>query len=393
VSRYHSYLNTAKQVLGQYKGEEPFASFLKKFFSRYKKYGSKDRKQISHLCYCYFRLGKSSEKMAIEERILMGLFFCSTGLNEILEELKPAWNASIHLPLKEKCSMFNAQFSLLNVFPWENELSDGIDHEKFTESFFVQPDFFLRLRPGLEQKLRSKLIAAGIDFKEISPTCLALANATKIEKAVELDKEAVVQDYNSQQVTALIQPAILNFKSGIKVWDCCAGSGGKSLMLHDIYPKIDLTVSDVRESILSNLKKRFEKAGIKNYKSFMLDIGKENIQYSIPHSPFSIIMADVPCTGSGTWSRTPEQLYFFDQTKIDQYAALQKKIVSNVIPHLKQNGFFVYITCSVFKKENEEVADFLENKFHLDLIKMELLKGYDKKGDTMFAALFRKSTA
>jgi 16S rRNA (cytosine967-C5)-methyltransferase len=323
----------------------------------------------------------------------VGLFFCSTGFNEILEELKPGWNASVHLPLKEKCLMFNAPFSMLNVFPWQNELSDGIEHEKFSESFFVQPDLFLRLRPGVDQKLRSKLIAAGIDFKEVSSSCLALVNATKIESAIELDKEAVVQDYNSQQTAALIQSAIINLKSEIKTWDCCAGSGGKSLMVHDIHPTIDLTVSDVRESILSNLKKRFEKAGIKKYKSFILDIGKENIQYPIPHSPFSLVIADVPCTGSGTWSRTPEQLYFFDKTKIEHYAGLQKKIVSHVIPCLKENGFFVYITCSVFKKENEEMVDFLKNKFHLELTRMELLKGYDKKADTMFAALFRKTTA
>ena len=54
---------------------------------------------------------------------------------------------------------------------------------------------------------------------------------------------------------------------------------------------------------------------------------------------------------------------------------------------LNNNGYFLYITCSVFKKENEAIVDFIKQQFHLELIKMELLKGYDKKADTMFAAL------
>jgi 16S rRNA C967 or C1407 C5-methylase (RsmB/RsmF family) len=37
----------------------------------------------------------------------------------------------------------------------------------------------------------------------------------------------------------------------------------------------------------------------------------------------------------GTWGRTPEQLYFFEEAGIEKYSALQKKIVSNVIPQLK----------------------------------------------------------
>jgi len=43
----------------------------------------------------------------------------------------------------------------------------------------------------------------------------------------------------------------------------------------------------------------------------------------------------------------------------------------------------------VFKKENEEVVRFIQEKFHLQLIKMELLKGYNQKADSMFAALFK----
>ena len=58
--------------------------------------------------------------------------------------------------------------------------------------------------------------------------------------------------------------------------------------------------------------------------------------------------------------------------------------------HLEPEGYLLYITCSVFKRENEEVIEFIKEKFNPGIIKMELLKGYDKKADTMFAALLKK---
>jgi len=160
-------------------------------------------------------------------------------------------------------------------------------------------------------------------------------------------------------------------------------------MLYDIDQNVELTVSDARDSILVNLKKRFSKAGIKNYNSFVADLAQNNLQHRT--SNFELIICDAPCTGSGTWSRTPEQLYFFDD-KIDRYSTLQKKIVSNIIPRLRKNGYLLYITCSVFKKENEEVVEFIQSDSKLDLMKIELLKGYDKKADTMFVALFKKNS-
>jgi 16S rRNA (cytosine967-C5)-methyltransferase len=120
-------------------------------------------------------------------------------------------------------------------------------------------------------------------------------------------------------------------------------------------------------------------------------LAKENPPFSTFNSQYSIIIADVPCTGSGTWSRTPEQLYYFDENKIEEYAALQKKILSNVIPHLDPGGYLLYITCSVFKKENEGAVNYIKQEFNLELVKMELIKGYEEKADSMFAALLRKS--
>jgi 16S rRNA (cytosine967-C5)-methyltransferase len=267
-----------------------------------------------------------------------------------------------------------------------------MDHEKFCESFFIQPDLFLRIRPGYENIVKRKLHDAGFDFSEINSLCLSLPNNSKVENAIELDKEAVVQDYSSQQTADFFKLASdsyrdANGKLPVTAWDCCAGSGGKSLLLYDNYPDIDLTVSDIRESILANLKKRFTKAGIKRYKSLAIDLTNNRQPVT---GNFNLIICDAPCTGSGTWSRTPEQLYFFNEKKIDQYADLQKRIVGNVVSHLKINGFLVYITCSVFKKENEEVVKYLQKTFQLKLIRKELLKGYDQKADTMFAALLKK---
>ena len=75
----------------------------------------------------------------------------------------------------------------------------------------------------------------------------------RIDDIVDLDREAVVQDLNSQRVGELLSGYPANPGGRIRVWDCCAASGGKSIMAKDILRNIDLTVSDVRESILVNL--------------------------------------------------------------------------------------------------------------------------------------------
>jgi 16S rRNA (cytosine967-C5)-methyltransferase len=113
VSRFHSYINSAKDILSIYKGEEPLSSFLKKYFSANKKYGSKDRKQIAHLCYCFFRLGKAIMNMSMEEKLLMSEFLCADKPSEILASLKPEWNEKYGLPVREKLSTINYSFSIL----------------------------------------------------------------------------------------------------------------------------------------------------------------------------------------------------------------------------------------------------------------------------------------
>ncbi len=379
-----SYLNTSKQILETYKGDTPFATWLKEFFRKNKKFGSKDRKHITHLCYCYFRTAKALSHLDVEQQIIWSLFLCSNEPGKLLEGLNAELNALASPSIKDRIEKsVEVGFSIEAILPWAAEVSNQIEHLPLCKSFLVQPDLFLRLRPGKQKKVCSDLITANILFEKVHSDCIRLSNNTKIDELLSLDRDAVVQDLSSQQTLDVLQH-VLSKENPIKAWDCCAASGGKSLLLHDLYPNVSILATDIRSSILANLQKRFEKAGIKNYRSQVHDVSQHALK-----EKFDVVICDAPCSGSGTWSRTPEQLHFFEKGKIDHYVDLQKKIALNASMSVKKGGYFVYITCSVFSKENEEVVQMIKEKTALQLVSSNYIKGYDIKADTLFTALFQ----
>jgi 16S rRNA (cytosine967-C5)-methyltransferase len=396
---FNLYLNAAISIVESYKGEVPLNIFLKKYFSENKKLGARDRRKVSSLCYYYFRLGKAAlPELSTKDKILAGTFLCENETSEFLEHYYPEWNKKITETLSKKETLLKKQINTNNLFPFADELSEGINTKNFYQSFFVQPDLFLRIRPKVRMGVLKKLESSKLPYQLLVDDCVALPNTTKVEEFFTIDKEVVVQDYNSQKVLNFFKPQNATFKTPLTpAWDCCAASGGKSILLYDIFnQRIDLTISDIRPSILFNLHQRFIKAGIKTYNYFIANLSSKEFNTTLPKEQKqqlkpAIIICDAPCTGSGTWSRTPEQLFFFKQEAIAQYSEKQKSIVSNAVPLLRNDGAFVYITCSVFKKENEEVVDFIREKFKLELVQQELLKGYDKKADSMFVAIFRKT--
>lgn len=382
------YVRSAAAILEQYDGSFPLAAFLKQYFKTNTKFGSKDRRFISQLCYTYFRTGHAL-KGTTEEKIRAAVFLCGLSIDDWGVLFAAGWLEAWSTDLENKWQIIIKEMpgsDPANIFPWKSELSESIDTTAFSNAHLVQPDLFLRIRPERKKGVLQKLAEQDIPFVQVSENCLSLPNATKIDTVLSVDKEVVIQDLSSQKVEAFIN--LVNDDSRITktVWDCCAASGGKSLLACDTIKNIQLTVSDVRPSILRNLKERFETAAIKNYDSFVADL---SAKANMPSAKYKLVICDAPCSGSGTWGRTPEQLYFFTEDKIDTYAALQQKITNNVIDHVEKDGYLLYITCSVFKKENENIVGSILKHPGTELVKMGLIKGYDKKADTMFAALVK----
>ena len=363
--KYDNQLRYAAKIIKEYEGPAPLSVWLKDFFKQNKQMGSRDRKTVSELVYGYYRLGQNNYDTP-EERILTAV-----NILDNLPELKQYFNLSSVTVDHDK------------IFPWQFHLSEGIDAEQFAASFLQQPDLFIRIRPGFEKQVITKLNNAAIQFDQINANTISFSNATKLDGILNINKEALIQDLSSQLTGEFIKEITSPVS---EVWDCCAASGGKSIMAWDYLKDIHLTVSDKRKIILDNLDERFMVAGVKNYVSFVADLTKDRTV--LPEKPYDLIIADVPCSGSGTWSRTPEQLYFFQEERIEYYKNLQQTIISRVLPSVAKGGSFLYVTCSVFKEENEEQVNFITSASSLKLKKMELIKGYSKKADTMFAALF-----
>ncbi len=388
MSRYHAYLRNAAALAASYDGSLPLAIYLRQFFAAHKKFGSSDRKAVGGLTHQYFRAGHVTDTLEKEEGLLLADLLCNPFPSSVLNALRPEWSAFSGLPLEDKLNALGMHWDAAIHSPWVHLLQQETDPEAFCRSHFIQPDLFLRIRPGKELQVKNKLSGAGIPYRdEGEDGCIRLANGTRLDHVLSWNAEAVVQDKNSQRCGAVIRKAVPEF-SGI-LWDVCAASGGKSLMLYDLYRgKPKLVVSDIRPSILHNLKERFSNAGITGYKSFVCDFTKPA---SLPANiTADMVLVDAPCTGSGTWARTPEQHYFFKSPMAEEFSRTQFAICSNALKVLKPGGIYIYITCSVFACENQAITRQLQSIHNLQLLHNEVLDGTLQQADSMYIAIFRK---
>jgi len=420
LSRYHAYLKKAVAILELYKGQEPFSIFCKQQFSLDRRMGSTDRRWVRHYCYCFFRLGKALYDLPTEERILLGLFVCGKKEDPLLALLRPEWNRKMTAPITEKLLLLSVTYpipltragdstdpvaDLLHVdhlsensaaavrdswlqetFPFEELLSPSLQNKNWPLSFWEQPLFFIRLRPGKEQLVYRELTAQQIPFEKVGEHAIRLPATTSLDSWPGLNRDFVVQDLSSQQIADLFLR--LPTDTVQHMWDCCAGSGGKSILATDTLGKISITASDKRKSILKQLKERFTQADITDYQIQEIDLTKP--PPSSFRDTFSLIWADVPCSGSGTWSRTPEQLYFFDKGTLTRFKELQRSIVQNALQRLRPGGYLLYSTCSVFATENEQQLVWLEDEMGLHCIEQQLFDGSTQHADTLYAALLQK---
>jgi 16S rRNA (cytosine967-C5)-methyltransferase len=162
--------------------------------------------------------------------------------------------------------------------------------------------------------------------------------------AVEIQDEA-------SQIAALLCGA----KPGMRVLDLAAGAGGKSLALSAIMEnKGEIVACDSDAKRLAQLSPRARRAGTSIIRTVHLSREK-------PQGAFDIVLLDAPCSGSGTWRRSPELKWRLTPERLAEFTQLQSRLLEHAVRYTAKAGRLVYATCSLFPRENQDrIAAFLK---------------------------------
>jgi 16S rRNA (cytosine967-C5)-methyltransferase len=171
----------------------------------------------------------------------------------------------------------------------------------------------------------------------------------------------VLQDEASQAVARLVATDL-----GNTVLDLCAAPGGKTLLLaRAVGEQGHVIAADLHEHRVRAMQERLELVGVRNVETITLD-AEQPLSFE---RRFDRILADVPCSGTGTLARHPEIRWKLSAEDIHDLHDRQARLLRNALQLLAQNGRLVYSTCSLEPEENElvvrEVLDSLGNTFQI----------------------------
>lgn len=141
---------------------------------------------------------------------------------------------------------------------------------------------------------------------------------------------------------------LLGDLTGQSALDYCAGGGGKSIGLADQGARV--VAHDVSAKRLAAVPDRAERLGLDIVCQTQLDLDQK----------FDLVVCDLPCSGSGTWRRTPDAKWALTPDALADYAQLQRDIVKKAQAYVAPGGRLAVMTCSVFEQESTGLSTDLQ---------------------------------
>ncbi|MEZ5961533.1 MAG: RsmB/NOP family class I SAM-dependent RNA methyltransferase [Hyphomonadaceae bacterium] len=184
-----------------------------------------------------------------------------------------------------------------------------------------------------------------------------------------------IQDEGSQ-----IAARVSGAEPGMQVADVCAGGGGKTLALAALMQnKGQIFAHDIDGRRLAPLRERLDRAGVRNVQ-IRAPMRTKDVLADL-RDRMDIVFVDAPCTGSGTWRRSPDSKWRLRPNALAKRLEEQQQALALAAPLVKAGGRLVYVTCSVLPEENEDaVAAFLGSYAEFTPVGLELagLPAYER---------------
>ncbi|MCK5574810.1 MAG: RsmB/NOP family class I SAM-dependent RNA methyltransferase [Sphingomonadales bacterium] len=353
---------------------------VKSFFRTRRYAGSKDRRAISNLVYDILRgreeliwrlnhaeMEHSSRNQLICHLILTDSFdaalfgsgpYAPDALS--VEEMAFIKNVSVDRKVAHDRVAGNCP-------KWLEErlrarFGDGFEAEMKALNQRAPLDVRVQTLRADRDKIHARLEGLGIkaDLTSYSPLGIRLHDHVALMGVDAYSHGLIdVQDEGAQIASLLVDA-----KPKMQVLDLCAGAGGKSLTIAGQMNNTgQIMAMDVDRNRLKALDDRVNRARFRNIQKKQLtnEGQKRKSVLSAYDGKMDRVVLDVPCSGSGTWRRSPELRIRFDDVALAGLVKTQAQLLDESAPLVKPGGRLVYITCSLIRDENEDqINGFLE---------------------------------
>jgi 16S rRNA (cytosine967-C5)-methyltransferase len=221
---------------------------------------------------------------------------------------------------------------------WASSFGDEIA-QKICEYNQRIPATVLRLSNAEDESL---LAAQGIQLASgaLMATARVVTSGDVSTTQMFREGQIAIQDEGSQLVAALVG-------IGRRILDCCAAPGGKTAAMATRLPEAEIVATELhphRATLLRRL------APQQNVKAVTADA------LALPYgADFDRVLADVPCSGTGTLARNPEIKWKLKPEDILDLQSRQIAILTAAMRYVSRGGRLVYSTCSLEPEENERV--------------------------------------
>jgi 16S rRNA (cytosine967-C5)-methyltransferase len=346
-SQQQVFLRLLRSLQPQWRRDLNLPSRIQHLLTRDRAFGSRDRRLYRELLYTALRYLPWIEPWLEREpdravRITAWLAAETRDTHAFRAELCPDW--PVATSLADRAKFLGADATAL-LPAWFRAECPEVFLPAEIEAQLARAPLWLRLQTDDPAGVAADFSGNGWSVQPSS----VLASAWQVLGEADVTKSASythgrveIQDLGSQLLLETI-----GLKPGGRWLDACAGAGGKSLQVAQLLgPEGFVDAHDIRPAALDELKLRAARAQRGNLRTVA----------RVEATDYDGVLVDAPCSGSGTWRRSPHLKWVSTPELIAERAALQQKLLAQFAAHVRRGGRLVYATCSLSHRENEDVV-------------------------------------
>jgi len=319
-------------------------------------------RDILHLgIYQIYEMDKIPMSAAVNESVALAKKYCkkqrfAPGLTNAVLRQSVRTKGQLKEPttLEDRYSHPKALIQLLGESIGQNRLENMLAANNAMPLTVVQVNTLKITTQALVEKLAQEdVLAQPHHWME---DCLVLSGTGNLEKLAAFQEGL----FYVQDAAAKLSVLCAQTPENARVLDCCAAPGGKSFAAAmALQGQGSITSCDIHPHKIALIQNGAQRLGISNMEAVQYDATEFEPQWK---DQMDVVLADVPCSGYGIIRKKPD-IRYKDPKMMEDLPQLQLQILCNQAKYVKPGGTLLYSTCTLLRRENEDVVKaFLQQR-------------------------------